>query len=465
MQTGKRAHARTWWDMMSAWGTIILLVICVIVMLALPASPRKYPERIPIRFWHMWTAEWKDVVEKVVDRFNESQDRYEVIPLSVPGVSADSKFLLAVAGGDPPDVMAQWNQVIPKWAESGLIVPVNELMAPSEWEAFRHTAYPAALKIGMYEDNLYGVAIGLDLYACFCRLDHLREAGLSTKKFPDTLEELVQWGETLHKFNSNGSLARIGFLPLDMFGYAPVFGKGFYDWNQQLVRLCAEDNLKALNFLVEERQKLGFKNVLRYESGLGNLYASGIQWPFISGAYSIVVDGQWRVEQLAKYAPDLAYATFPVPAPKGGNKLAGWANGNFMVIPKGAKQIDGAWEFIKFWSGIENPERAAEFYTWGGWLPLSPAIANAPAYQEFVKKNPQFQTFLDLLPSENIVPTPPVPYQTYLSDRIKAAEDAALRGTLTPEQAFDRLGIEIQRELKSRREFGYTDKPILGANS
>jgi multiple sugar transport system substrate-binding protein len=47
----------------------------------------------------MWTAEWKVVVERICDRFNKSQDRYEVIPLSVPGTAADSKFLLAAADG------------------------------------------------------------------------------------------------------------------------------------------------------------------------------------------------------------------------------------------------------------------------------------------------------------------------------------------------------------------------------
>ncbi len=47
-------------------------------------TERKYPDRVPVRMWHMWTAEWREVVEKIVDRYNESQTTYEVIPLSVP---------------------------------------------------------------------------------------------------------------------------------------------------------------------------------------------------------------------------------------------------------------------------------------------------------------------------------------------------------------------------------------------
>jgi multiple sugar transport system substrate-binding protein len=439
------------------WGSVALAVAGVILVFALPGeAPRKYPDRIPVRFWHMWTAEWKVVVEQIVDRFNESQDLYEVIPLSVPGTAADSKFLLSVAGGAPPDVMAQWNQVIPKWAESGLIVPLNDFMSPEKWEEFQRTTYPAALKIGMYRGNLYGVATGLDLYACYCRLADLREAGLDPNQFPDTLDDLVRWGEELTKFTPDGDLARIGFLPSGLAMYAPAFAGGFYDWTQGVVTLNTPDNLRALTFLVDQRKKFGFGNVIRFESGL-TVGVGNVQWPFISGAYSITVDGQWRVEQIARYAPELEYATFPIPPPKGGRRRAGWVNGNFMIIPKGARQVRGAWEFIKFWSGIENPERAAEFYTWGGWLPMCPAVAEAPKYRQYVQRYPQFKTFLDVLPSENIQPTPPVPYQVYLWDRITQADDAAQRGTLSPRAALERLEEEIAQEIAMRRRFGYDD--------
>ena len=58
-------------------------------------------------------ADWSGCV----DLFNESQSRYQVIPLLIPDASADSKFLLAVVGGDPPDVMAALDQVMRTWAD------------------------------------------------------------------------------------------------------------------------------------------------------------------------------------------------------------------------------------------------------------------------------------------------------------------------------------------------------------
>lgn len=437
--------------------TVALAVAGLVVVFALPGPPpQQHPERIPVHFWHMWTAEWKDVVDRIVERFNASQDQYEVIALSVPMTSSDSKFLLSVAGGGPPDVMSEWFPVIPKWAENGLLMKLNEFMRPEEWEMFQRTVYPAAKKIGIYQGNLYGVTTGLNAFACYIRLDYLREAGLNLSDFPKTLEGMVDWGAKLNRFDDKGTLTRIGYLPTYFYYYVPGFGKGFYDWEAGKLTLNTPENLRTLEFVAETRGTLGFTNVLRFESGLA-IGLGNMDWPFITGAYAIFVDGQWRVEQLARYAPNLEYATMPIPPPEGGNSLYGYTSGNFMIIPKGAKHPEGAWEFIKFWSGWDNPERAAEFYTWGGWLPLYPAIAEAPIYREYVKHHPQFQTFLDLMPSEHMHPMPPVPYQVYLFDRITRADEAVTRGVLPPEQAIERLEKQVAQEIQSRKEFGHAD--------
>jgi len=440
------------------WALAVVAAATLALSFAIQSpNRRKFPRRTPVRFWHMWTAEWKVVVDRIADSFNASQDTYELIALSVPGQAANSKFLLAVAGGDPPDCMAQWNPVIPMWADSKLLVRLNTLMTPAEWADFQTNTYPIARKIGMYKGDLYGVTTGLNLWACYYRLDHLEAAGLDPNDFPKTLEELVDvWAPKLHRRDENGSLVRMGFMPKGWSLYVPGFGGGFWNWAKPSdLTIDTPENLRALRYLVEQRERLGFDNVLRFEAGLQSGF--GIDWPFISGQYSILLDGQWRVEQLARHAPEVRYGTAPVPPPAGGKANYGWSNGNFMIIPKGARCPAGAWAFIKFWSGLAEPARAAEFYTWGGWLPLSDKIAAAPAYRQYVRKHPQFQTFLDILPSENVHPTPPVPFQDYLADRIKQADETAMRGTLTPEETIRRLVREIETERRRRREFGHGD--------
>src|SRR5215472_4213057 len=65
-------------------------------------AARRHRRRL-VRFWHLLSGEWQAPTERVCDLFNQSQSQYEILPLLVPDTSADSKFLLGVAGGDPPD--------------------------------------------------------------------------------------------------------------------------------------------------------------------------------------------------------------------------------------------------------------------------------------------------------------------------------------------------------------------------
>ncbi len=448
------AAERRWWRRI-AIAALFAVALGAVLLGKPPAPSQAAPGRIQVRFWHMWTAEWKVVVDRIVARFNESQERYEVIALSVPPTGAESKFLLAVVGGDPPDVMAQWQNVIPTWADSGMLTPLDTLMSDEERATFEREAYPVVKKIGTYRDHLYGLAIGVNTWACYYRIDHLREAGLDPAAFPRTLEDLVGWGKKLHRVDGAGNLTRLGFLPGWLMMYAPLFGGGFYDAQRQELLLDTPANRRALEYMVERRRELGMDRITRFDSSQNSGF--GVEWPFVSGSYSITVDGQWRVEQLAKYAPGLAYGVAPVPPAAGGRELAGYANGNFMLVPRGAKQARGAWEFIRFWSGLAEPERAAEFYTWGGWLPISPAVARAEAYQRYLARYPQFRTFLELMPSKNLETVPPVAFQTYLLDRISAADQSASRGALSPAAALQRLAREMADERARRKELGYAD--------
>lgn len=443
---------------LARWGGLALFA-CFLIALCLPvrsareSSDRKYPGRIAVRFWHMWSAEWKEVVDRIVDRYNQSQDKYEVIALSVPG-SADTKFLLGAMGGDPPDVMAQWNPVIPTWAEGGLLTPFEDLMSPEERRLFETESYPIVKRVGQYQGKTYGFPIGLQVKGVFYLPEAFEEAGI--KEFPKTWEEMVEVSQKLTKQDSSGEITRLGLLPASWSETAALFGGGFYDFENNRLSLDDPKNLETLTALVELRGRDGYDAINRFQSGLNTSSFSG-GWPFIGGAFAATVDGPWRVEQIAKYAPNLKYKTALIPAPKGGRPGAGLGSGNFMIVPTSAKQKEGAWDFIKYWSGLTDPIEAAEFYVWGGWLPPNDKVANAPIYKDYIRKHPQFGTFVEAIKSENIQAQPPVAYQVFINDTITKAEDLALRGKITPKQAFERVQNLVKEEVARRRRLGYDE--------
>lgn len=440
------------------WVIASAIVVCVAMLAFLPrGQQRKYPGRTPVYFWHTWTGQWKDVIDNQCERFNRSQNKYEVIPLSLPSSTAEYKFLLAITGGNPPDCISYNNYSIPKWAESGLLEPLNKVMTPAEYVRYVKEINPVGLKVGSYKKHLYGACGWVDLIACYYRVDHLRQAGLDPNHLPQTMEELVRWGKKLDKYDNKGKLVRLGFLPRDYFQLTYLFGNGFFDWDKQQLLIDTPDNLRCLVFYRNIWNEHGFSRVVRFNSGLDTGSGGGVQWPFISGSYSIDISAQYRVSQLAEYAPDIKYVTSPVPPPAGGRKACGWCTANVMMIPKGAVHSKGAWEFIKFWTGFEHPEKAAEFYVQGGWIPAFPAVSEAPAYREYVKKYPQFKTFLNIMDKWDVEPSPPVTYQNYLLDELYRAQDLVQRGNATPAQALSHLDKEMAEQKEKLKEFHIED--------
>ena len=438
---------------------LILGIVCVAWIFCNPSttakevSGRKYPGRIPVRFWHMWSAEWKEVVDRIVDKYNKSQHKYEVIALSVPG-GADTKFILGAMGGDPPDVMAQWNAVIPTWAEGNMLTPFEDLMSPSERAKFERESYPIVRRVGQYKGKTYGFPIGLQVKGVFYLPKAFADAGI--REFPRTWEELIADSNRMTLRDSKGNIKRLGFLPGSWPETAPLFGGGMYNFRSDRLDISNTRNLATIQSLVALRRHDGFDQIQRFQSGL-NTSSYGGGWPFMSGAYAAAVDGPWRVEQIAKYAPNLEYATALIPPPVGGIAGAGLGGGNFMIVPRSARQKEGAWDFVKYWSGLTDPLTAAQFYVWGGWLPPSDAVAHAPIYQEYIRKHPQFGTFVRAISSPNIQAQPPVAYQVFVNDTAGKIEDQALRGEISPEQAVDRLQSSVGREIARRKRLGYDE--------
>ncbi|HTQ08524.1 MAG TPA: ABC transporter substrate-binding protein [Fimbriimonadaceae bacterium] len=431
------------------------IVLTIVVFATGYTTPRKYPNRTVVIFWHRWQGDWEKQVKKIVDQFNESQTQYEVVPVSIPGSGSDAKFILGTIGGDPPDLMSMGSSPVANMAANGFLTPLDSLMTPDEKVRFFKDSYPAIRDIGVYRGHCYGVCIGGDLEALYVNCTQLRDAGFDPDKFPKTLEELEAMGLKLNRYKK-GNLTRLGFLINDLNYVAPYFGGGFNVKEDGTLELDTPQNLRALQDIVNFRKKVGYDAVVRFQAGINDIEGAG-SWAFMRGDLSITLDGQWRVEELRKFAPKMDYRVIPLPPPKGGKPLGGVVGGSYMIVPVSAKHKRGAWEFLKFWTGLDNPDRAAAFYNMGGWLPYSPAVANSPTFKRWLKRDPQFQAFLDILASPNCKAPPPIANLAFLYDLITQAEAQATLGAETPEQALAELQARFKEERAKRRALGYDE--------
>jgi multiple sugar transport system substrate-binding protein len=390
------------------------------------------------------------VVERICKRFNESQDTYEVIPLYVPADEAQTKFLLTAAGGSPPDLVSQWNPVLGTWSDKHLIRPIEQLMTPAEKQRYLAEAFPIFRNYATYRGRIMCLVTGIDCYAAYYRLDDLREVGRDAKSLPKTFDEMVELGKQLDRRGADGTLKRVGLLPQTLLTWSPLFGGRFQTEGKTLVD--TPQNVAAMQFIVNQVKRLGKDNVERFLAA--QPADTGLSAPLLTGNYSILVDGQWKVKQTADVAPDFSYVVAPVPSAVPGLPLASRTNANFMIIPAAAKDPAGAWAFMKYWTGFDDAEAGGRNVADMGWLPYCKRVAESGTYRSYVAKYPQFAPFVQLVQSPNLVESPAGPIQTYVMDQIDQEDQAATRLSLTPAEALADLQRKILAEEDRQRRLG-----------
>jgi multiple sugar transport system substrate-binding protein len=417
-----------------AAGFALLLLVALTAMAAWPVAAPLEPanrDAEEVVFWHFWGGADRKVVEQVTERFNAGQTRYRVRPVAMPGNNLDLKVFLAVTGGNPPDLINQDDPILGDWAARDALEPLDKFIAAEELQSLSRWLFPAARRLGTVEGRLYGVCNGLDIRALYYNQSLLTELNEIP---PATLEELDALSARLTP-PSRLRYDRYTFLPdaRRLWSWAPVFGGGFPVDEQGNVNLDSAENRRALQWMMGYRERYGGSNLAAFRTGDQSL--PGKTFPLFSGRYLFVMDGQWRVRdirasqqaQRERGEAVTQYGVMPLPPPNGGRADAGWVNGNFFVVPRGAKCPQGAWEFMKFWSGFGGQETAAaETAVAGGWIPVSQQVVQQPLFQAFLREEPLFAEFVRLAGSENQFPVPVIPGAALLRREVENVGERAL---------------------------------------
>lgn len=421
-------------------------------------------DREEVIFWHFWGGADRDVVDDVVRRFNESQDRYQVRAIAMPGNNLDVKLFLSITGEDPPDVVNQDDPIVADWASRDALVPLSEVASKEEQEELTSWLFPAARRLGEYDRQLYALCNGLDIRALYINETWLEQEGLSV---PVTLDELNNIADTISPPGSD-DYQRFAYLPdsrrLWAWGY--VFGGDFTDSRGELT-FTDPKVVQALEWMTGFSKRYGPQRVAAFRAGDQSL--PGKIFPLlpisndeVRGRYAMIMDGQWRCRDIESFqelrrqqgGPVPQFTVAPLPPPDGGVRDAGWVNGNFFVIPKGARCPEGAWEFMKFWSGFQSHEKeAAETCQAGGWIPVSPKVVARESFQNYLNKHPLFAEFVRLAGSENQHPIPVMPGAPRIDRELKAASERAMGlQDGTPMELLTETEERLRRQLNRNSE-------------
>lgn len=390
-----------------------------------------------VTFWHGSTDVEKEALEEIVKKFNEQQSEITVEPVYIAqqGEGQNEKLLAAIAGGNPPDVAYFDRFEIGSWAAQGSLTDLTEYADKDSIED--NDYYEYAINEATYEGKLYGLPMDTDARLLFYNKDHFKEVGLDPENPPKTIAELEEAAKKLTVKKGN-RFERIGFIPWYgqgwLYTWGWVFGGDFYDEDSGKVTADDPKIVEALHWMTDYAQEYGIEDLTAFTDSAG----SGAESPFLTGQISMTVTVPSLIGGIKKYKPDLNYGVAPIPTPTGDN-FTTWAGGWSFVIPKGAKNEEAAWQFMKFAAGPEGQKIYSE--TTGNLASIK------SINEELHTDDPIMKKFVDILPQARHRPV--ISEGSLLWNELVQARDLAIRKNDTPENLLKAVSDKVNKALNN----------------
>ncbi len=448
---------------------------------AAPSDPGSVTPKRDLVIWGVSIGADSKGQSAVIREFERRNPDVRVRILSMGAGQMDpQKLMTSIVGNVAPDVINQDRFTIADWASRGAFRSLDDLIERDKdkdpltpkFEDY----YEAPWKEAMYDGKIYAIPTGADNRILYWNRKIFREqsaeltaAGLDPSRPPRTWPELLAYSKALTIRNSDGSLKRAGFIP--NFGNAWLYmysfqnNADFMTADGKKCTLYSPASEEALNFMKEGYELLGgYENAKSYESG----FLGKENDAFITGKVAMKIDGDWILNDLSRYAPQLELGAAPPPVPEDRFNKVGrfkdekdtfitWFGGFSLAVPRGARNVADGWEYIKFATSTEG--RMIEYAAQRDWerrrgrtfIPrmLASRNANEQAFERFKPADKKFADALsmhiEMAPYGRVRPATFVG-QTLWSEHVKAME-AALYGKATSKEALLAGQAAVQREL------------------
>ncbi|WP_078382480.1 ABC transporter substrate-binding protein [Sutcliffiella halmapala] len=415
----------------SSGGIILCMILVLGVLAGCSSSSSSNKNKVTIDFWYTWGGKEAEVLQELIDEYNESQDEIFVKGLAQGDIQ---KQMTAIVGGNPPDLATHYDENrLASWAERGAMKPLDEFMERDNFDF--DDFLPSARTAVQYKEKTYGLPIVMNSWMLFYNKDIFAEAGLDGP--PETIQELEEYNKILSKVE-NGRIERMGIHPARN-PYMWLNASGGKLWDDETKEVTPFDPGFKATIEMNKRMwdEYGSDGLDRFASSEGQ-YASA-QNSFFSGKFAMSFDGEWLATFIKQYAPNLNYGIAPMPydANKPETKNSGFINVGVFYIPEGADQPDEAWEFLKWLTAKENMVRFAAGL---GNLPPRISAADDPIFDDV----PAYTEFMEYVSNGQMYSVPQVPFlEEYIQEIFKTQEDI-LRDKISVEEGLTKLKEKMQ---------------------
>lgn len=388
-----------------------------------------------VEFWAMGRE--GEVVQRLLPEFERRTPGVRVRVQQIPWSAAHEKLLTAYVGEAMPDVLQVGSTWIPELAALGALDLLDERIARSA-SVRREGYFPGVFDANVIDGRTFAIPWYVDTRLLFYRTDLLQQAGYAEP--PRTWEE---WVESMARIRARGAPAHYAVLLPFTEWQVPVI------LALQLDAALLRDGERFGNFRSEPFRRAFELYLSLYGRGLapqaGEAQVANLYQEFANGYFAFYVSGPWNIGEFARRLPagmDGRWSTAPMPAPDANYPGISVAGGASLAVSRGSQRKEAAWKLVEY---LSEPATQVEFYRLTGDLPPAEAAWHDPSLAD----NAHARAFRRQL--ERVRSTPKIPEWERIASKISQHAEAAIRGSVTADEALAALDRDVDEILEKRR--------------
>jgi multiple sugar transport system substrate-binding protein len=361
----------------------------------------------------------RDVLQKLVDRFNQRHPEIQVESLYVgQGDQQMPKILSAVVGNAPPNLLWFAPPITGQLVELDALKPLDDWLATTQVkDQIDQTLYEAM----RWEDRIWSVPFGVNNVGIFYRPSLFKAAGIT--ELPKTWQEFRQVAKqlTIASKSQHGMILPLGKGEWTVFTWLPFMWSGGGELlTDGAVKITTAGAIAALQF---------WQDLITDGSAILSPPERGYELDnFLAGKVAMQITGPWTLGQLQ--ATDADYAVMPIPADVRPATSVGGEN--LFVFKTTPAEEEASLVFAEY---VLSEEFQTEWAIGTGYLPVNMRSRQSEAYRAFAAKEPAVDIFLKQ--AEFGRSRPIFPGYSRISENLGRAIEAVLLQKSTPKAALE----------------------------
>lgn len=304
----------------------------------------------------VWTPEGQEVennyYNETIAKFNkENEGKIEASIELIPranGYEYENKINAAATSGDLPDVIAMDGPTVANYADSGIIVPIEDYFTKDDLSDF----VPSIIQQGTYNDKLYTLGTSESTVVLYYNKTMLDAAGITP---PTELKDAWTWDDV---YEISKKLTKDGVYGINLswdLGEGQIYGLAPIIWSNG-GELLSKDGKAANGYVNSNESVEALQSYERFaKENLMNLQP--LPNEFEEGKAAMYLCGSWEVEKLQKSYPDLKWGMTYYPTSSKTKKVVSPSGDWCWGMTSNTKNQEAAAKLIAYLTSPESVEK------------------------------------------------------------------------------------------------------------